>query len=76
MTCRSRSPSPGASPCDAACSKTCPPCHGDCYQGDTCPASAPLAMDFGSRELRSGLLIALSVWMAVIVGVLAVALLS
>lgn len=76
MTRCSRPPSPGVSPCDGACSKTCPPCHGDCDQGETCPASAPLAMDFGSRELRSGLLIALSVWMVVIVGVLAVALLS
>lgn len=33
-------------------------------------------MDFGSQELRSGLLVALAVWAAVIFGVLAVALLS
>lgn len=76
MTCRSRPPSPGASPCDAARSKTCPPCHGDCDQGETCPAPATLPLDFGSQELRSGLLVALAVWAAVIFGVLAVALLS
>ena len=71
MTRLPRPPQPGRCP-DASC----PPCHGDCSQSDLCPAREPLPLDFGSQELRSGLLIALGVWLSLLLGILAVALLS
>lgn len=51
-------------PDERAPAKTCPPCHGDCDQSDTCPARLQSTSDFDAPLLRSVLLALAVFWAA------------
>lgn len=44
---------------------SCPPCHGDCSQSDTCPLRRLSSADSGAPELRAVLLWLTVFWAAV-----------
>lgn len=52
---------------------SCPPCHGDCSQGDTCPNRLQSTADFGDRELTHVLLALVCFWLLVCAGLFWVA---
>lgn len=45
--------------------KTCPPCHGDCDQGDTCPNRLQSTADYGECQLMNVLLVLAFFWLLV-----------
>ena len=53
---------------------SCPPCHHDCCQSDTCPARLQSTADYGRRELHNVLLALAFFWGLVCAGLIWVAL--
>lgn len=49
---------------------SCPPCHGDCSQGDTCPSRLQSTADFGDGDLHHVLLALAFFWLLVCAGVI------
>ena len=49
---------------------SCPPCHHDCCQGDTCPNRLQSTADYGDRELTRVLLGLVCFWLLVCAGLI------